>query len=65
MMNFPKGTTVDKTNLQPVELIHMDFAFYILTSVQVFASILAVLFVKTIMLWFFPISSKRSPLRII
>ena len=37
----PKGTTVDTTNLQPVELIHMDFALYNVTSVLGFMSMLA------------------------
>ena len=42
MKNSPKGTTVDTTNLQPGELIHMDFDFYNMTSIRGFTSMLTV-----------------------
>ena len=42
MTTLPKGTTVDTTNLQPVELIQMNFALYNVTSIHGFTSMLTV-----------------------
>ena len=61
MKTFHKCKTVDATNLQSGELIHMDSAFYNVTSIQGLTSILIVLCSKTIMLWLFPTISKRAP----
>ena len=63
--NFPKCSTVDTTNLQPVELIHMDFALYNVTSILGFTSIISVVCENKIMLWLFPTSSKIYPVKII
>ena len=37
---FPKGRTVERTNLQPGELIHMDFPFYNMTYIWGFTSVI-------------------------
>ena len=50
-MTFPKGITIDTTNLQPGEIIHVDFSFYNVTSAKCFTSIITVVCAKTIMLW--------------
>ena len=60
-----KDTTVDISNLQPGELIYMDFAFYNVTSIRGFASMLIFFCANTIMIWVFPTASKRAPVRII
>ena len=39
---LPKGKTVETTNLQPGEIIHMDFAFYNVTPILGFTSMLDV-----------------------
>ena len=65
MTTFHKGTTVDKTNLQTGEIIHMDFAFYNVTSTPVFIYILPVVCENTIMLWLFPTAYKRAHVHII
>ena len=62
---FPKGTTFDITYLQEVELIHMKFVFYNVTSVQGFTSMLSVVCEKTRMVCILPTDSKKSPVRII
>ena len=54
MTTLPKGTTVDTTNLQSVELIHVYFAFYNMTPVYGFTSVLSVVFAKIRMIWEFP-----------
>ena len=51
---FPKGTTVDTSNLKPGELIHMEFSLYNVTSICGFTSMITVVCAKTIMLWVFP-----------
>ena len=65
MTTSPKGKTVDTTNLQPGELIHINCAFYKVTSVRGFTSIITVVCEKTIIIWVFPTASKRSPVQII
>ena len=42
MKTFPKGTTVDTTNLQPGELIQIDFTFYNVNSIREFIFIISV-----------------------
>ena len=59
MTTFSKVKTVDKTNLQPGYLIHVDFSFYSFTSIRGFASMLTVICAKTILLWVFLTASKR------
>ena len=62
---FPKGTTFDITNLQPGEIIHMDYFLYHINSIRGFTYIINVFCANTIMLRLFPTVSKRSPDRII
>ena len=62
---LPKGTTVDTSNLQPRELIHMDFYFYNVISILGITSILTVVCEKTRIIWVFPTASKQSPVCII
>ena len=50
MTTLPKGTTIYTTNLQPGELIHMDFDFYNVTSIRRFTSMLNIFCAKTIIL---------------
>ena len=57
MTTPPKRTTADTTNLQPGELIHIDFAFYNMTYIPGFTSISTVVCTKTIMIWVFPIAA--------
>ena len=65
MTTFPKVTTVDTNDLQPGELIHMDFVFYNVNYNNGFTSMINVVFTKTRMLWLFPTVSKQPPMRII
>ena len=58
MTTLSIGTTVDTNNLQPGELIHMDFSLYNMTSILVFTSIITVVFTNTRMLWILPIAYK-------
>ena len=57
----PKGKTVDTTNIQPGEIIHMDFSFFNVNSIQGFTSMLTAVYEKTIMLWIFPTVPKIYP----
>ena len=59
---LPKVTIFDTCNLQPIELIHVDFDLYNVTSIQAFISILNVLCAKTIIFLVFPTESQRSPI---
>ena len=60
-----KGTTVETINLQQGELVHMEFAFYKVTSIHGFTSMRTVVFENTRILWVFPSAPKRAPVRII
>ena len=60
MKTINKDTTVDTSNIQPGGLVHMEFAFYNVTSIHGFTSMLIVVSSKTIMLWVFPTVSKRA-----
>ena len=51
MTTLPKGKTVDTSNLQPGELIHLGFSFYNVTPICGLTSMITVVYVKTIMLW--------------
>ena len=65
MKTFHKGTTFDTSNLQPEELIHMDFALYNVTYLCGITSMISVVCAKTIMLWVFPNVSKQYPVRVV
>ena len=65
MKTFLKVATVYTNNFQPGELIHMDYAFYNMTSIRGFTSMLTVVCANTIVLWLFPNSSKWAPFCII
>ena len=65
MTTFPKGTTFDTSNLQPGEIIHVDFYLYNVTSIHGFTSVLTVFCAKTIIMLVFPTTYKLSPFRII
>ena len=65
MTTFPKVTTVYTTNLQSVSMIHMEFAFYNVISIQGFTCMLTLVYTKTIMLWVFFTPSKGYPIQII
>ena len=54
MTTFSKVTTVDTTNLQPGELIHMEFAFFNVNFIHGFTSMLTGVFAKIIMIWLLP-----------
>ncbi len=61
----PKGHTVDTTHLRRGELLHIDFAFWDITSLRGFTSMLSIIDAKTRMLWLFCTASKGSPIHII
>ena len=65
MKTPPKGTIVDKNNLQPGELIQTNFVFYNVTSIRGFTSMLTVVCENNRMLWLFPTASKQAPVCII
>ena len=61
MKTFPRLTIVDKTNLQPGELIHMYFYFYNVTSIRGFTSMITAVCEKTIIILVFPTASIQAP----
>ena len=61
MKTINKGPTVDTSNLQPVTPFHMEFAFYNVTYIRGFNSMIKVVCAKPIMLWLIPTASKRAP----
>ena len=65
MTTFPKITTVDNSNIQLGELIHIYFALYNVTSICEFTSMLTVISTKTIMIWSLSTEYKQSHVRII
>ena len=65
MKKNPKGETVDTTNLQPGERIHVKLALYHVTSIIVFTSKLDFFCAKTRIICVFPTASKRAPVNII
>ena len=62
---LPKSVSVDTTKLRTGELIHMDFHWYNVTSIQGFTSMLTIVCAKTRILRVFPTTYKIFPLRII
>ena len=65
MTTINKGKIVDTSNLQPGELVHMNFAFYNVNPINGFTSVLAVVCAKTRMLRLFLTAPKRAPVHII
>ena len=65
MTIFPIVTAVDKTHLQPGEILHIEFSFYNVTYIRVFTSMITIVCAKVVMIWILPIASKRAPFRII
>ena len=65
MTTINKDTTVYTSNLQPGELIHMDFDFYNVTYIRGFTSMLTVVCENTRILWVFPTASKKAHVFII
>jgi hypothetical protein len=62
---FRKGNTASTDNIKPGELLHMDFAFWYITSRRMFTSVLAIIDAKKRMLWLFCTSSKKPPIHIL
>ena len=65
MTTINKITTVETSNLQPGKRFHMEFAFYNITSIRGFTSMLTVVCAQTRMLWVLPTASKIAPVCII
>ena len=65
MTTINKGGGVDTSNIQPVELVYMDFVFYNVTSIHVFISIITVVCEKNRTLWVFSNASKIAHVCII
>ena len=65
MKDLTKGKTVDTANFQPGELIHMEFAFYNVTSTCGLTSILTAVGAKATILWVFTTASRQAPVCII
>ena len=65
METINKVTTVDISNFQPGECIHVEFSFYNVTSLHGFTFMLTVVCEKTIIIWILPTVSKRAPVCII
>ena len=61
----PRGATVDITNLQPVDILHLYFSLYNVTSILGFYAIINGVCANKITLWVFPTASKIEPVRII
>ena len=59
MSTINKGKTVKISKLQPGELVLMEFAFYNVTSIRGFTSMLTVVCAKNIILWVLPNAPKR------
>ena len=60
-----KGTTVENSNLQPGDIVHMNSPFYNVTSIRGFTSTPTVVYANTRMLCVFPTAFKIAPVRII
>ena len=56
---------MSQNNLQPTEFVQMEFAFYNVTSIRGFTSIITLVRENNRILWVFPTVSKRLPIRII
>ena len=58
MITFPKVKTFDTTDLLSGELIQTDFAFYNVTSIRGFTSMITVVCGNTRMIWVLHTASK-------
>ena len=65
MTTLLKVTTFETTNLQPHKLIHTNFDFYNVNSIQGLISMINVVCTKTRMIWVFPDAHKRVLVQII
>ena len=65
MTNINKDKIVDTSNLLLGELIHTIFAFYNVTSINGFTSMIKEICEKTRMIWVFPTASQRASVQII
>ena len=65
MTILPKCTTVDATNLEPEEIIHMEFDLYSVVHIHGFTSMSTVVCSRTRMIWILPTEYKRTPFRTI
>ena len=65
MTTTNKGTKIDTSNLQPGDLVHVEFVFYNVTSSCGFNPIITVVCARTRIIWLFPTASKKAPVRII
>lgn len=61
-VKLPKGITINIYNLQPGELIHIDFYFLDETSIRQFTCTLVVIDVKLRKTWIFCTPGKQNPL---
>ncbi len=61
----PKGRTLDTSTLPRGALLHIDFAFWDVTSLRGFTSMLCIIDAQTRMLWVFCTASKGPPIHII
>jgi hypothetical protein len=57
--------STDNLNLNPGELLHMDFAFWDIPSRRMFTAVLAIIDAETRMLWIFCTSIKKPPIHIL
>ena len=58
--NFPKGATVDTTDLQLVDLLNLYFSFFSVTYIRGFSVMFTVVRTKTKIICIFHTASKRS-----
>ena len=63
--NRNKGKTIDTSDLEPGNMLHIDITFFDITSFRGFNSSLNIIDAKSRKLWGFLSSAKRTPLRII
>ena len=63
--NRNKGKTIDTSDLEPGNMLHMDIMFFDITSCSGFNSSLNIIDAKFRKLWGFLSSAKRTPLRTI
>ncbi len=62
---LPRGKLVDKTLLDPMKRLHLDFSFYTITSLRGYTTCLTIVCAATSYPFTFPTKSKTSPLRLV
>lgn len=62
---IPRGQLTDVSTLEPFKRLHMDFAFYSVTSIRGFTSNLTIVCASTSYPFAFPTKSKSSPLDLV